>query len=365
MTMNALQALREADIPHYYVYISALDRYFGTGYSPNLYLYTPASLVDLAKALPELRYPHLEGWDIAVDEQERCVYIRCGDTAGPDITPSFTVLGMYYDPVRDTFYDPNDAYGDLRLPVAKATRKSAPLRTMIEGAVLCARYPYESAQMDLSEGPKRTELLPEAQRMILTDILTGDSPWDGLQFLLDEGFIDAYWPDLASMDTVDHTKDHHPEGNVWTHSLETLKYRKTRDLTLTLGLLFHDVGKPMAIPTRDRVFDKHANIGADMARRFLRRLEFPSEIVDDVGWLVWNHMFPGALHRLPLNRTESLMSSALFPVLLELYRCDLSSSYRGPDGYYRACKIYRSFLKHRANPFRASDGKKLVKLYVE
>jgi poly(A) polymerase len=365
MTMDAFQALRDAGIPHYFTYISALDRYFRTGFSPNVYIYTPASLVDLAKVLPELRYPHLDRWDIAVDENDRTIYIRCGDAAAPTGSASFTAFNIYYDPVTDTFYDPTDSYSDLRQPAAQATRRAPPLRTLIEGAVLLARYPFHDVHMHLSEPPKREELLPEEQRMILTDILTGSSPWEGLQLLLEEGFIDAYWPDLSSMDSVDHTKDHHPEGNVWTHSLETLKYRKTRDLTLTLGLLFHDVGKPMAIPTRDRVFDKHANIGADIARSFLRKLEFDAAVVDDVGWLVWNHMFPGALHRLPVNRTESLMASELFPLLLELYRCDLSSSYRGPDGYYRACKIYRSFLKHRANPFRANDGKKLVKLYVE
>jgi len=61
------------------------------------------------------------------------------------------------------------------------------------------------------------------------------------------------------------------------------------------------------------------------------------------------------------------MESDLFPGLLEVYRCDLSSTFRGPDGYYEACKVYRAFLKHRKNPFRSSDGKKVQHLreYVE
>lgn len=362
--MDALQTLREAEIAHYYTYISVLDRYFRRQYSPNVYVYTPASLVELAKVLPNLRYPHLDSWDAAVDE-ERTVYFRCGESATPDLPVSFPVLGLYYDPVGDVFHDPHDAYERLRADTIRASGDVGPLQTLIDGAVLLSRYPYEHADLGAGE-PTAIDRIPvEKQRMILADILSGESPWDGLELLLEEGFVDAYWPDLASMDSIDHTKDHHPEGNVWRHSLETLRYRKTRDLVLTLGLLFHDIGKPFATPTRDNVFDKHANIGASIARRFLRKLEFPEDLVEDVGWLVWNHMFPGALHRLPVGRTESLMSSPLFPILLELYRCDLSSSYRGPEGYYRACRIYRSFLKNRANPFRASDGKKLVKLYVE
>lgn len=363
--MEALQALREAEITHYFVYISALDRYFGVQYSPNLYVYTPASMVDLAKVLPDLRFPHLDNWDLAVDGTEHTTYIRCGESSTPDLSVSFPVLALYYDPVGDVFYDPSGVYPELRQDVVKASGAVDPLCTLVDAAKLVARYPYERVVLDGDDPAPVVQIPAETQRMILADILTGDFPGDGLEFLLEEGFVDAYWPDLASMDTVDHTKDHHPEGNVWKHSLETLRYRKTRDLTLTLGLLFHDVGKPRSTPTRDRVFDKHANIGANIARHFLRDLGFAEDLVEDVGWLVWNHMFPGALHRLPLGRTESLMSSPLFPVLLELYRCDLSSSYRGPEGYYRACRVYRSFLKHRANPFRASDGKKLVKLYVE
>jgi poly(A) polymerase len=59
------------------------------------------------------------------------------------------------------------------------------------------------------------------------------------------------------------------------------------------------------------------------------------------------------------------MAHPLFPVLLELYRCDLESSYRGPSAYYKACRIYRSYLKNSNNPYRGADGKKLVRLYVD
>ena len=102
-----------------------------------------------------------------------------------------------------------------------------------------------------------------------------------------------------------------------------------------------------------------------LAARLLRRLGFGEGLVDDVHWLVSKHMFPGALHLLPTFRIERLMDDDRFPTLLELYRCDLESTYRGPDGYYRACRIYRSFLKHESNPFRDAEGKKVVQRYVE
>jgi poly(A) polymerase len=75
-------------------------------------------------------------------------------------------------------------------------------------------------------------------------------------------------------------------------------------------------------------------------------------------------MLAGLIKTLPAYRTESVMASPLFPLLLEVYRCDLSSTFRGPDGYYEACKVYRAFLKHRKNPYRGADGKKIRKAPV-
>ena len=112
------------------------------------------------------------------------------------------------------------------------------------------------------------------------------------------------------------------------------------------------------------MFDKHAQIGGTVVTRFLRNLGYDEGLVKDVGFLVREHMLPSFLHELPTYRTEKVMSSQLFPLLLELYRCDLSSTYRGPDGYYRACKVYRSYLKNVRNPFRTPDGKKILKKYV-
>jgi poly(A) polymerase len=70
-------------------------------------------------------------------------------------------------------------------------------------------------------------------------------------------------------------------------------------------------------------------------------------------------MLPAALSRLPLIRTGEIMASPLFPTLLELYRCDESSSFKGLDGYYQSSAAYKAYLKYRRNPYRSADGKKL------
>ena len=203
------------------------------------------------------------------------------------------------------------------------------------------------------------------QRLILKQLLSSRFPHRGLKILMQTGFIGEFWPELAQMGGTRHAKEHHPEGDVWQHTLETFRYRKTPDLALSLALLLHDSGKPEAQGKNGNAFDRHAQIGAAVARRFLSRLGFDRDILDETDFLVREHMLPAYIPKLAAYRTEKVMSSPWFPKLLELYRCDLSSTFRGPDAYYEACKTYRRFLKHKKNPFRTAEGKKQLRLFVE
>ena len=363
--MDALADLRSA-VPWYYSSFSALDRYFHQSEQPVKHIAVEGDLVALAKSIPNLEFPGVPYADAAVWDGPTRVYFRClEDEQKPQKQP-FRLQNILYDPDRDRYLDPYDDYRSLRGNLLEATDAPYdPIRRLMDAAVAVSRYPRSIPADALEPVSRYLELAPETQRTLLSGILTGASPWEGLDLLREYGFVDAYWPELAGMYGTQQSKEHHPEGDVWTHSLETFRYRRSRDLVLTLALLLHDSGKPEATPVAGRRFDGHAEIGASLGTRLLRRMEFGETVVEEVRWLVNKHMFPGALHLLPTFRTERLMADSLFPVLLELFRCDLESTYRRPDSYYRACKIYRSYLKNHNNPYRNSEGKKLVRLYVE
>ena len=120
---------------------------------------------------------------------------------------------------------------------------------------------------------------------------------------------------------------------------------------LSLALMLHDIGKLHAESSGEKRFDGHAEIGARVAARFLRRLGFPADVVESVEFLVRYHMMPPALKSLPPFRTDPILASPLFPLLLELYRADSSSSYQDEEGYYEACRIYKAWQRDRGNPF--------------
>jgi poly(A) polymerase len=236
-------------------------------------------------------------------------------------------------------------------------------RALTEGALILARYarpgdqpgePRIIREISRTAGSLAKDFPPcaEAQQLLLASLMLSPRPDLGLELLKEAGFVEQFWPELAALDNVDHSKEYHPEGNVWKHTLETFRYRKKYDLVLSLGLLLHDVGKPLSESSGQRRFDGHAELGARLAGKFLERLDFSDKTIREVCYLVKNHMLPAALPRLPLSKTAEVLESGLFPALLELYRCDESSSFKGLDGYYESSAAYQSYLRNRRNPYK-------------
>jgi poly(A) polymerase len=371
---------------------SALDRYMGFNPLPFVYAETDIDISGLARLLEKLRFPGPEIASGAVDTGGQSWYFRCTDSENEN-HPSFAVLSLRQDWKTKRFQDSLDLYPLFRELRDGRDKKNEGFRTdfpppdpwwtgvypgteryqaLMDGALILARYetryvpPVNKILRFLDTLPEGFPPKPEGQRLLLTGLLVSHRPDLGLELLKAAGFISEFWPELALLDDVDHSKEYHPEGNVWRHTLETFRYRKSPvhnkaayDLRLSLGLLLHDVGKPLAASSGSRRFDGHAELGAQVGQKFLERLEFDRTLINDVYYLVKNHMLPAALPRLPLSRTREILESELFPTLLELYRCDESSSFKGLNGYYESSAAYQAYLRNRRNPYRSADGKKI------
>jgi len=399
--------LLNAGFPVYLHGFSAIDSYLsrtpthgGLGnheQSGALYVLCMADLADLARLFDKLRYPGAAFADAALDCGEKTWYFRCADSGSAlrDYRSSFIFLEFYQDCKTRRFYDPHDIYPYIRYlksgagtagrskkndsallhSCVKQNIKTAhagadPVRALLDGAMILSRYfpgisigEINAFAAGFIQPGQISTVSIEEQRLALLGLLQAANPAAGFELLKNCDFVSEYWPELAALDNVDHSKEYHPEGNVWKHTMEALRYRKSGnggfDLRLSLGLLLHDVGKPLSNSTGSRRFDGHAELGEHRTRRFLERLGFNAVLVHDICYLVRNHMLPAALPRLPLTRTGEIMSSPLFPLLMELYRCDESSSFKGLEGYYRSSAAYQAYLKNRRNPYRSADGKKL------
>ncbi len=365
-----LATLEAAGIGAYEASFTALDSYRGLRPAPLRFILAECGLVDLARSLDALRYPGLPFADAAVDgvdgDEESggrsVLYIRCADSIQGAARAALAPLDLFYDPKKDVFHDPQGIYPSLRASIAEL-RPASSEDQLFQASILLSRQPYALGSGDSIALPKAVTI--ESQRSLLSLILTGGKPELGLELLRTTGFLEAYWPELASLHGIDQSKEYHPEGDAWSHTIETFRHRKLPSLRLSLALLLHDTGKPGSESSDGRKFDRHAEIGRKVAERFMGRLGFPGSLIDDVSFLVRYHMLPAALPRLPMSRLEGIIDDHRFPILLELYKCDELSTFRGPDGYYEACAFYRSYLKNRKNPWRSADGKKLARRYLE
>ena len=358
---TALAPFAEAGISTHLVGCSALDRYFRVPDANGgrlLHISADATVAEIAPLVDELQFGGGPLVDAMTIHRGTRLCVRCSDS-GVGGYP-FTVQQLRFDPRREVFLDPDAVYYDLRKP--ELVGRATPLewwQVIAEAAQLTSRYHFTFLPNPKWVGAHVPPASQESQRLLLERILTGRAPEKGLRLLRETGIVDSWWPELAAMANVPHSKDHHPEGDVWEHTLATFAHRKSPDLLLSLGLLLHDVGKPQAVPQGDKRFFAHAEIGERVGRRFLSRLGFAPRLIDAVAFLGRNHMMPAALGRVRPEHAEELMSSDLFPHLLELYRADMLSSFARPEPYYHACRLYQRHLRGRPLPQRtATPGRR-------
>lgn len=358
MLKNPVQILREAGFRCLYTGASALDAYLRIPERFEFHLLTDAGLVDLGRLFDGLGFGTSPADDARLLCGEQRWIFYCRSVSPPENGAVLPVLRFHYDDEKKEFLDPD---GVLPLIQQRRTGTAVPGmqsggRILVETARLIARYRFEpdagTVEAACAEGPLGTVWL----RTVLETVLSGQYAADGLALLDAAGVVAAHWPELERLKGVRQDKEFHPEGNAWQHTLETLRQRRHPGLRLGLGLLLHDTGKAVAPETRDRPFADHSRHGVPEAARFLRRLGYPDELVSDVLFLVRNHMLPAALDRLPVHRTRSLMESPLFPVLLELSRADLASTWSDMEEYHRARRAFGKFCRNRRNPFRDDAG---------
>ena len=145
------------------------------------------------------------------------------------------------------------------------------------------------------------------------------------------GLAQYVMPELVPMVGCEHDNPvHHPEGDVASHTgLLLAGLPKDCSLTLALGALLHDVGKPVCrTVTADGhvVFRGHAEVGAKMAEEILRRLKFSNEVVATVVSHVANHMRFFQVSKMKRSTLVRFARTPNFTELVEVARLDASAS---------------------------------------
>ena len=112
--------------------------------------------------------------------------------------------------------------------------------------------------------------------------------------------------------------------DVFEHTLQALALCEEGDLVTRLGILLHDIGKPLCYTEDEQGghFKGHAPAGVEITREILSRLRFDNETIRRMELLVEWHDIPLSAEKKRVKRLMQRFSDADILRLLEIKRCD-------------------------------------------
>lgn len=215
----------------------------------------------------------------------------------------FTVNALYADPLTGQAFDPlGRGFSDLEQKTLRQVRPD----TMQEDALrilrlvrFCAQLGFEADDETFEAAKKNAAHLANISAERIRDefflILMADTAYGktgaharGLLMLKELGVLRYIIPQLEEGAGFKQSPKFH-RYDVLDHQIAVCALSPP-DLTVRLAAILHDIAKPEAWRTDGNMY-RHAEIGKKRARKALRDLRAPEQMVKDVSDLVAGHMF--------------------------------------------------------------------------
>ncbi len=270
-------------------------------------------------------------------------FVTFSDRRGDVLRRDFTLNGLLYDPITDEVIDlvggradiearliraigdPEKRFYEDRLRLLRAVRFAARLDFTIESGTRAAIRRLAAEINTVSAERIADELriiLPDARRVRAIQLM------DELELL------PHIFPEVAAMKGVEQGETHHPEGDVFRHTLLVMENLPQPSFELALAALLHDVGKPPTAEVVDGViFARHAAVGEAIAHSVCRRLKLSNAETDRVTWLVRSHMRFRDVRRMRDATLKRLLAEPRIDDLAALIRADILGSHGDLSDY--------------------------------
>lgn len=228
----------------------------------------------------------------------RAPQVQFGQTLRQDLERrDFSVNAIALDPLTCELHDPFGGQTDLR---AKLIKSVGPARVRFEEDPLrMLRAVRFMVELDFAISDEVIEAISHERERFgilsveriaqeLNKILVAPKPSRAISLLVETGLISYILPELLPCIDIEFDPSEHKD--IYHHILQVLDNTPPK-LELRWCALLHDIAKPQ---TRKKIsgqfhFLGHEVVGAKVAKQVLRRLHYPSEIVDYVAHLVRLH----------------------------------------------------------------------------
>ncbi|MGB3305283.1 MAG: HDIG domain-containing metalloprotein [Thermomicrobiales bacterium] len=260
------------------------------------------------------------------------------DLSRRDVTVNAIAVDVRNGTLIDPFYGQADLAMGLLRAVGDPDERFAedPLR-LLRIARFVAQLGFavdpETKAAMTRQAPTLAQISRERVYAELTKLLCGDFPEAGLDVLLETGLFAVAMPELAPLERS--AREHpgiHREKDLWDHTKRVVAQSPPRP-TVRWAALLHDAAKPLTRsvdPNGEVHFIGHERVGADLARKLLRRLNADKQMQSHVRQLVDLHLRPAAydaetwtdsaVRRLALEADDVLQD------LLDLAAADVTSA---------------------------------------
>jgi poly(A) polymerase len=324
----------------------ALDKLFGAklvGKSFGVYLVSDNEHeVEVAR----FRIDHNEGGD-----GRRPASTSVAETWEEDaIRRDFTINALYQDPVNGGLKDCTGGVNDIAnrlvrfvgvpheridedcLRMLRAVRIAAKLRFGIE---------TESYKAIQRNSFRLQSISPERIKMEMDKMLLTGNPSLYMNDMHELGLWTFFLPEMDRLWELPQPKEHHPEGDAYTHTMLALDFYITRrheigltpDLPTLWAVLLHDIGKFHAHEIiGGRVHShSHAEMSARMTEFICRRLKMSLDETEKIVWLVENHMRFKDIKKMRPGKIVQLLAHPFYEDLYDLCYADVDASSKNLD----------------------------------
>ncbi len=209
-----------------------------------------------------------------------------------------------------------ERFGEDALRIMRAVRFAAQLGYRIE---------EKTAEAISLLAPSLCRISAERIQVELTKLVTSDHP-EAMRVLYDTGVAAVILPEFLQIMETEQNNPHHfcSVGEHTICSMQQIPRRKD----LRLAMLFHDMGKPQCMTVDEcgiAHFYGHEQLGADMAKKIMRRLKYDNDTTDTVYRLVFFHDYGNDIDpddRI-VRRAMNKIGEDLLPLLFEVKRADI------------------------------------------
>lgn len=221
----------------------------------------------------------------------------------------FTMNAVMEDVLTGEIVDPFGGVQDLKKGIIRhidpQTFVQDPLR-VLRGAQFASRFGFAVADetSELCRGMDLSALSRErVEDELKKALLKGKKPSVFFEVLRSADGLDVWFPEVKALIGIEQDPKFHPEGDVWTHTMEVLdraakyRYKSKNPYAFMLLALTHDFGKAVTtevVNGRIHAYN-HETEGLPAIETFLRRITNESDVISYVLNMVPLHMKPNVV----------------------------------------------------------------------